>query len=65
MRRFFSGGAAGGTRTHNLPIINRLLCQLSYGSMCGDCLRGGFSQRTLSRQIISHRNLACPQKGGS
>lgn len=28
-------GAARVTRTRDLPLTRRLLCQLSYGSMCG------------------------------
>lgn len=42
------GGAAGGTRTHNLPITRRLLCQLSYDSING----GAYRFRTCGSLLI-------------
>lgn len=45
------GGAAGGIRTHNLPITRRLLCRLSYDGMKKAPIRY-FAERCFAQFIL-------------
>ena len=50
------GGAAGGTRTHDLLITNQLLCQLSYNGVCA--VRAGCPRTAIGRRVFPLSRVA-------